>query len=158
VRCFGCRNPTAVSGSTCGTGSRTTTDFRVRTLMKMFPEDPPMFIERTPMGYHDIGNIRGELAGAGFTRAPPIPARCPVARPRRSGSFKDCRSEPRREGRTPEARARPAQARGAVRIARHRAIAEPEKHRAPPGWSNARWWGTSTRGRTATPATTSHPA
>jgi hypothetical protein len=38
-----------------------------KTLMKMFPEDPAMFIERTPMAYHDIGNIRGELAGAGFT-------------------------------------------------------------------------------------------
>jgi hypothetical protein len=55
-----------------------------KTRMKMFPEDPPMFIERTPMGYHDIGNIRGELAGAGFTQSTAdtrqMPCRTPSAR------------------------------------------------------------------------------
>jgi SAM-dependent methyltransferase len=32
----------------------------------VFPADPPRFMERTPMGYHDIATIRAELAGAGF--------------------------------------------------------------------------------------------
>jgi hypothetical protein len=68
------------------------------TLMKMFPDDPPMFIQRTPMGYHDIGNIRTDLAGAGFTETTAIPGRCPAGPPphvtRRSDSFKDRRSGP----------------------------------------------------------------
>jgi hypothetical protein len=34
--------------------------------MKMFPDDPPMFMKRTPTGYHDIGRVRADLAGSGF--------------------------------------------------------------------------------------------
>jgi hypothetical protein len=52
-----------------------------KTLMKMFPEDPAMFTERTPMGYYDIGNIHGEL---GFTQSTAdtrqMPCRTPSAR------------------------------------------------------------------------------
>lgn len=31
-----------------------------------FPQDPPRFLARTPHGYHDASQIRGELADAGF--------------------------------------------------------------------------------------------
>lgn len=36
-------------------------------LAKLFPDDPPRFLTRTPHGYHDKGLIRGDLASAGFT-------------------------------------------------------------------------------------------
>ena len=32
----------------------------------LFPRDPPLFMARTPHGYHDIEKIRAELAAAGF--------------------------------------------------------------------------------------------
>jgi len=35
-------------------------------LGKMFPDDPPRFMARTPHGYHDIAVIRSDLAKAGF--------------------------------------------------------------------------------------------
>jgi SAM-dependent methyltransferase len=38
-----------------------------KAVMKLYPDDPPMFMERTPMGYHDIGKIRVDLADGGFT-------------------------------------------------------------------------------------------
>ena len=37
-------------------------------LAKIFPDDPPRFMARTPHGYHDTALIRGELAAAGFSR------------------------------------------------------------------------------------------
>src|SRR4051812_35385726 len=37
-------------------------------LAKMFPNDPPRFLARTPHGYHDTALIRRELAAAGFSR------------------------------------------------------------------------------------------
>jgi len=39
------------------------------TLKEMFPDNPPSFIERIAMGYHDIVKIRGDLARAGFAQA-----------------------------------------------------------------------------------------
>lgn len=36
-------------------------------LAKLFPNDPPRFLARTPHGYHDKDLIRGELEGAGFS-------------------------------------------------------------------------------------------
>ena len=55
-----------------------------RAVAKMFPDDPPMFYERTPMGYHDIGKVRGDLARAGFLEAmvdtQDLPCRAPSAR------------------------------------------------------------------------------
>ena len=36
------------------------------TLTKMFPDNPPRFIEQTAMGYHDVAKIRADLARAGF--------------------------------------------------------------------------------------------
>ena len=33
----------------------------------LFPGDPPRFLSRTPYAYHEIGTIRTELAGAGFS-------------------------------------------------------------------------------------------
>jgi SAM-dependent methyltransferase len=54
------------------------------TVGEMFPDDPPMFMERTPMGYHDISRIRAELAGAGFSESrvdtQKMPCRTPSAR------------------------------------------------------------------------------
>ena len=40
-----------------------------KTLTTMFPDDPPRFIERTAMGYHDVAKIRADLARAGFTES-----------------------------------------------------------------------------------------
>ena len=37
-------------------------------LARMFPDDPPRFMARTPHGYHDTALIRRELEGAGFSR------------------------------------------------------------------------------------------
>lgn len=37
-------------------------------LARMFPQDPPRFLARTPHGYHDTALIRSELADAGFSR------------------------------------------------------------------------------------------
>jgi ubiquinone/menaquinone biosynthesis C-methylase UbiE len=36
-------------------------------LAKVFPNDPPRFLARTPHGYHDTALIRRELEGAGFS-------------------------------------------------------------------------------------------
>jgi ubiquinone/menaquinone biosynthesis C-methylase UbiE len=35
-------------------------------LAELFPNDPPRFMARTPHGYHDAGQIRAELAAAGY--------------------------------------------------------------------------------------------
>jgi ubiquinone/menaquinone biosynthesis C-methylase UbiE len=37
-------------------------------LAKVFPDDPPRFLARTPHGYHDMALIRGELEDAGLSR------------------------------------------------------------------------------------------
>jgi hypothetical protein len=37
-------------------------------LAKIFPDDPPRFLARTPHGYHDTALIRSELEDAGFSR------------------------------------------------------------------------------------------
>jgi ubiquinone/menaquinone biosynthesis C-methylase UbiE len=37
-------------------------------LARMFPDDPPRFLARTPHGYHDTALIRSELQDAGFSR------------------------------------------------------------------------------------------
>lgn len=37
-------------------------------LARMFPDDPPRFLARTPHGYHDTALIRSELESAGFSR------------------------------------------------------------------------------------------
>jgi len=42
-------------------------DVVTATLAALFPQDPPLFLARTPHGYHDVDRIRGELAAAGFT-------------------------------------------------------------------------------------------
>jgi len=36
-------------------------------LAMVFPQDPPLFMARTPHGHHDVRKIREELAAAGFT-------------------------------------------------------------------------------------------
>jgi ubiquinone/menaquinone biosynthesis C-methylase UbiE len=36
-------------------------------LARMFPDDPPRFLARTPHGYHDTALIRGEFESAGFS-------------------------------------------------------------------------------------------
>jgi ubiquinone/menaquinone biosynthesis C-methylase UbiE len=37
-------------------------------LARMFPNDPPRFLARTPHGYHDTALIRSELEAAGFSK------------------------------------------------------------------------------------------
>lgn len=43
-------------------------------LGELFPEDPPMFLARTPHGYHDEVTIRADLASAGFNEPATIEA------------------------------------------------------------------------------------
>ena len=38
-------------------------------LAGLFPRDPPLFMARTPHGYHDIAKVRADLAAAGFASA-----------------------------------------------------------------------------------------
>ncbi len=42
-------------------------DVVTEALAKVFPQDPPLFMARTPHGHHDVGRIREELSAAGFT-------------------------------------------------------------------------------------------
>jgi SAM-dependent methyltransferase len=55
-----------------------------KTVTALFPDDPPMFLARTPFGYHDIKKIRSDLAGAGFTESTvdtrKLPCHTPAAR------------------------------------------------------------------------------
>jgi SAM-dependent methyltransferase len=37
-------------------------------LARLFPDEPPLFLARTPHGYHDAAVIEGELRAAGFGR------------------------------------------------------------------------------------------
>lgn len=41
-------------------------------LQALFPDDPPLFLRRTPHGYFDTESIRRHLAGGGFTTLPQI--------------------------------------------------------------------------------------
>jgi SAM-dependent methyltransferase len=54
------------------------------TATDMFPKDPPMFLARTPTGYHDVAVIHADLARAGFTESTvdtrKMPCRTPSAR------------------------------------------------------------------------------
>jgi ubiquinone/menaquinone biosynthesis C-methylase UbiE len=42
-------------------------DAVTKTLTDMFPDDPPLFMARTPHGYHDPAAIRAQLNEAGFS-------------------------------------------------------------------------------------------
>ncbi len=37
------------------------------TLARLHPEDPPLFLARTPHGYHDVARIAADLGAAGFS-------------------------------------------------------------------------------------------
>jgi SAM-dependent methyltransferase len=41
-------------------------------VVALFPDDPPLFFERTPHGYHDPVRIRADIAAAGFDTASTI--------------------------------------------------------------------------------------
>ncbi len=41
-------------------------------LERVFPDDPPRFMARTPHGYHDVGAIARDLAAAGFASTPHV--------------------------------------------------------------------------------------
>jgi ubiquinone/menaquinone biosynthesis C-methylase UbiE len=43
------------------------------TLIGRFPDDPPVFMARTPHGYHDLDLIRAQLAEAGFSAVDIVP-------------------------------------------------------------------------------------
>ncbi len=43
-------------------------DDMTNALAKIFPDDPPRFLARTPHGYHDTALIRSDLEDAGFSR------------------------------------------------------------------------------------------
>jgi SAM-dependent methyltransferase len=42
-------------------------DVITQAVATLFPENPPSFLPRIPYGYHDVGVIRRELQGAGFS-------------------------------------------------------------------------------------------
>lgn len=42
-------------------------DVVTRAAGEVFPHDPPMFLARTPHGYHDVERIRADVASAGFS-------------------------------------------------------------------------------------------
>ncbi|MGE5512417.1 MAG: class I SAM-dependent methyltransferase [Bacteroidota bacterium] len=42
-------------------------DLVTQALAKLFPDDPPRFLQRTPHGYNDVAMIREELRAAGFS-------------------------------------------------------------------------------------------
>jgi ubiquinone/menaquinone biosynthesis C-methylase UbiE len=42
-------------------------DIVTQTAAKVFPDDPPRFLPRTPHGYHDFATIKDELAVAGYS-------------------------------------------------------------------------------------------
>lgn len=42
-------------------------DVVTNALTAIFPNDPPLFLARTPHGYHDTAKIRAEVTAAGFT-------------------------------------------------------------------------------------------
>lgn len=43
-------------------------DSITETAATIFPEDPPLFLARTPHGYHDVAEIDSDLRAAGFER------------------------------------------------------------------------------------------
>lgn len=47
-------------------GSNELADTVTQALAQAFPNDPPRFLARTPHGYHDIGQLRADLAAGGF--------------------------------------------------------------------------------------------
>ncbi len=42
-------------------------DIVSRTAADIFPDDPPLFMARTPHGYHEVATIEADLSAAGFT-------------------------------------------------------------------------------------------
>lgn len=48
-------------------GNNEFADIVTASLATLFPQDPPMFMARTPHGYHDVARIRDELTAAGFS-------------------------------------------------------------------------------------------
>jgi len=69
-----------------------------RAVGKLFPEDPPLFLKRTPHGYHDIATVERDLSMGGFTRKPAVhtlPARS-RAKDARTPSVAYCQGTPMR--------------------------------------------------------------
>lgn len=42
-------------------------DIVTEAMARLFPQDPPRFLARSPHGYHDVGKIREDVRAAGFT-------------------------------------------------------------------------------------------
>ena len=42
-------------------------DLVTQAAAEVFSDDPPMFLARTPHGYHDVEQIRADLVAAGFS-------------------------------------------------------------------------------------------
>jgi len=47
-------------------------DVTTEALRAMYPKDPPLFMARTPHGYHDKAAITRDLSGGGFGKSPAI--------------------------------------------------------------------------------------
>jgi len=47
-------------------GANELADVVTQALAQVFPDDPPRFLARTPHGYHDVEQVRADLAAGGF--------------------------------------------------------------------------------------------
>ena len=72
-------------------------DVVTEALASMFPSDPPRFLARTPHGYHDVDQIRREIAAAGFASVTiePLERRSKATSPREA-AFAYCQGTPLR--------------------------------------------------------------
>lgn len=73
-------------------------DVATQVLARMFPDDPPRFLARTPHGYHDVAAIARDLASGGFTAAARIDTiqACSVAGSALDGAVAYCQGTPLR--------------------------------------------------------------
>jgi SAM-dependent methyltransferase len=60
-------------------------DAVVRSVAALYPQDPPMFLARTPHGHHDTAVLEAQLRTAGFARRASKPSR---GRARRRARFR----------------------------------------------------------------------
>lgn len=84
------------------------TDIVCQALATLFPDDPPLFMTRTPHGYHRLAEIAGHLRQGGFVAAPAIETlpQTSVAESARIAAVALCQGTPLRpdlESRGPDA-------------------------------------------------------
>lgn len=91
-------------------------------LQRLYPQDPPRFMVRTPHGYHDAARIRADLEAAGFVGSPRIDTLTAISRAAsaQQAATAYCQGTPLRS----EIEARPGVSLADATAAAARAIAE----------------------------------